>query len=48
MVITFDNSEDAVLGYELLRGCTYEDKKLLGEMAECDEVNLVLRNGQYL
>ncbi len=32
LVITFDNSEDAVLGYEALRVCKYEDKKLLGKI----------------
>ena len=31
MVVTFGNSEDAVIGYELLRVCAHEDKKLLGE-----------------
>ena len=31
MVITFDNSENAVQAYELLRNCKYEDKKLLGK-----------------
>ncbi len=31
MVVTFGNSEDAVIGYELLRVCSHEDKKLLGE-----------------
>ncbi len=31
MIITFDNSESAVLAFEILKDCLYEDKKLLGE-----------------
>jgi hypothetical protein len=31
MVITFDNSDNAVQAFELLRVSHYEDKKLLGK-----------------
>ena len=31
MVITFDNSDNAVQAFDLLRVSHYEDKKLLGE-----------------
>ena len=32
MVITFDNSDNAVQAFELLRVSHYEDKKMLGEL----------------
>ena len=32
MVITFNNSESAVSAYEVLKNCSHENKKLLGEI----------------
>ena len=32
MVITFNNSENAVSAYEVLKNCSHENKKLLGEI----------------
>ena len=50
MVITFDNSDNAVQAFELLRVSHYEDKKMLGKIKHNGKqaMNIIVRSNSSM